>query len=117
MAVDSYNSMIATHARANGAALVDIHALTSDIAKYGYVSGGQRLTTEFLGGMFSLDGIHPTFTGHAIVANAFIQALNTNFAAGIPPVAIEGVSKVDPLVLEGQGHPPAPSSRRSIAAP
>lgn len=35
-----------------------------------------RLTTDFLGGFFSLDGIHPTYTGHALLANEFIHVLN-----------------------------------------
>ena len=64
----------------------------------GYVTLGQRLSTEFLGGVFSLDGIHPTYTGHALIANEFIRALNTQFAAGIPPVSVGQVAASDPLV-------------------
>ncbi len=68
---------------------------------------GQRLTTDFLGGIISLDGIHPTNTGWALVANRVIHTLNAQFAAGIPPVALEGVAVQDPLVLPGVGRPPA----------
>jgi hypothetical protein len=35
----------------------------------------------------------------------FIHALNTNFAAGIPPANIEKIASADPLVLAGVGHP------------
>ena len=97
-ATGQYNAVIAAEAQAKGAALVDIHALLARIQDHGYQAGGQRLTIDFLGGIFSLDGIHPTNTGYAIMANEFIQELNTNFAAGIPPVSVEQIFKTDPLV-------------------
>ena len=103
-AVHGYNTIIATQARIHGAALVDVHGLTDEIRDRGYVVRGQRLNTEFLGGVFSLDGIHPTYTGHAIIANEFIHALNTRFAAGIPPISIEQVAIGDPLVFRGIGR-------------
>ena len=57
-----------------------------------------------MGGLFSLDGIHPTNTGYAIIANEFIKAMNRSLAAGIPPVSVEQVSKTDPLIFP-DGHP------------
>jgi hypothetical protein len=103
-AVDGYNTIIATQAKSHGAALADIHGLTDSIRDRGYVVRGQRLTTDYLGGVFSLDGIHPTYTGHALIANEFIHALNTQFAAGIPPISIEQVATGDPLALPGTSH-------------
>jgi phospholipase/lecithinase/hemolysin len=100
-----YNAIIATKAAEKGAALVDIHGFLESARARGIVVGGQRLTTAFLGGLFSLDGVHPTNTGYAVIANEFIKALNTHFAAGIPPVSIRQVQKSDPLVLPGVGHP------------
>jgi hypothetical protein len=96
-ATDAYNATIAAEAKRYGAALVDIHALFARIMTHGFEVGGRRLSTEFLGGIFSLDGIHPTNTGYAIIANEFIHALNSEFAAGIVPVSIEQVFKGDPL--------------------
>ncbi len=104
-AVASYNQIIESQARAKGAALVDIHALLNRIHAQGFVIDGHRLTTDFLGGIFSLDGIHPTNTGAAILANAFIHALNRHFAAGISPVNVEQIASTDPLVLPGVGRP------------
>jgi hypothetical protein len=103
--VVAYNRIIADQARTLGAALVDIHAITAHIHAHGFVIDGQRLTTDFLGGLFSLDGIHPTNTGYAIFANAFIRALNRRFDADIPPVSVEQIESVDPLVPRGGGHP------------
>jgi len=105
-AVAGYNAFIAAKAREHGAALVDIHALIDRVGRRGFVVNGQRLTTEFLGGLFSLDGVHPTNTGYAVIANDFIHALDTRFAAGIPPVNVEKVAKQDPLVLPEAGRPP-----------
>jgi lysophospholipase L1-like esterase len=103
--IDQYNSFIALQAQMHGAALVDIHALTNKLRKHGFVTHGQRLTTDFLGGLFSLDGIHPTNTGYGLFANEFIHALNTHFDARIPPANIEKIAATDPLVLPGVGHP------------
>ena len=106
-AVNAYNSIIAAEAQSHGAALVDINALFNHIHGRGIVVNGQRLTTNFLGGIFSLDGIHPTNTGYAIVANEFIKALNRNFDAEISPVALAPIAATDPLILPGVGHPPS----------
>lgn len=120
--VRAYNDFIAAQAALRGAALADVNGLTSRIQVHGLVVGGQRLTTEFLGGMFSLDGIHPTNTGYAAIANEFIRALNTSFAAGIAPVNIEQIKAADPLVLPGVGHPASalgtvtPASARLLRA-
>lgn len=101
----AYNLIIADEAAAHAAPVVDINALLSEIKRKGLVVGGQRLTADYLGGIFSLDGIHPTNTGYAIVANEFIKTMNRQFAAGIPPVSLVNIAKDDPLVLPGVGHP------------
>jgi hypothetical protein len=97
--IAGYNRIIADQARATEGALVDIHDLANELQAHGIEVGGQRLTTDYLGGLFSLDGVHPTNTGYAIFANAFIKALNRNFAAGIPPVSVEQIKNSDPLVF------------------
>ena len=84
---------------------MDVHTLLLKLQARGYVANGQRLTTDFLGGLFSLDGIHPTNTGYAIVANEFIRVFNTQFDADIPPVSVAQIAKDDPLVLPGVGRP------------
>jgi lysophospholipase L1-like esterase len=97
--VTAYNAIIATEARLAGATVVDFNTLFAKIAQNGYEACGERLTTAFLGGLFSLDGIHPTNTGYAILANEVIKTMNTQIHAGIPPISVEQVAKTDPLVL------------------
>jgi hypothetical protein len=50
----------------------------------------------YRGGFFSLDGLHPSNTGYAILANEFISALNTKYSLGIPPVNVGAVYATDP---------------------
>jgi hypothetical protein len=70
----------------------------NQIAQNGYNAGGHKLTTAFLGGIFSLDAIHPTNTGYAILANEVIKTMNRQLGAGVPPLSIEQVAATDPLV-------------------
>ena len=57
--------------------MLDANALFNDIAAANGIKIGQNtLTTAFLGGLFSLDGMHPTNTGYALIANEAIKAMN-----------------------------------------
>src|SRR5207249_599982 len=59
--------------------------------------GAPDLTTRYLGGIFSLDGIHPTRTGNALVANVFIDAINARFGDSVPHVNVARVAAHDRL--------------------
>jgi lysophospholipase L1-like esterase len=93
-------------------AVVDIFGLFDQIATSGVDldgNGTPDLTTTFLGGVFSLDGIHPTRTTNALIANAFIDVLNTRFGEAIPPVDVAKVARKDPWVnnaFRPAGEPP-----------
>ena len=108
-AIDAYNEIIAEHAERFDATLVDMHALVSDLNDSGYVVNGQRLTTAFLGGLFSLDGGHPSLTGHAIIANEIIKTMNRRTGAAIPPVSVSRVAVADPLVQRLAPSPDGPA--------
>jgi lysophospholipase L1-like esterase len=85
--VQSYNNIIRTVANERGAALVDTNALLTQAALGRIGAGGISITPAFLtGGLFSYDGVHPTSIGYALVANAFIEAINAKFGGDIPPV-------------------------------
>jgi hypothetical protein len=62
----------------------------------GVTINGYTATTVFLGGLFGLDGIHPTNTGYALIANQFIAALNTRFSSSIATVNVSTVAANDP---------------------
>jgi lysophospholipase L1-like esterase len=85
-------------ARGITVAVVDVFGLFDQLATSGFDldgNGTPDLTTSFLGGVFSLDGIHPTRTANALIANAFIDVLNTRFGEAIPPVDVAKVARKD----------------------
>ena len=102
--VAAYNKVIAASAASAGATLVDINALFAKTTAAGVTVNGITGTTGFLGGVFSLDGIHPTNTGYAVIANAFIDAMNANIKLSIPDVNLIPIAAADPLFPPYPGH-------------
>ena len=97
-AVLTYNAVIYTGALLTGATVVDINSLVNQLAANGVMINGHPLTTAFMGGLFSLDGVHPTNTGYALIANEFIKTMNRRLNTQIPPVSVEQVAATDPLL-------------------
>ncbi len=107
--VVAFNQVIAQQAQAAGATLVDINALFKQITASGLTINGYTGTVAFLGGFFALDGIHPTNTGYAVVANTFIDTMNSKIGTKIPDVNLGAVAAADPywppnLVPHVVGH-------------
>lgn len=87
-ATESYNVVISSMAEAKGLALVNTNAIFIN-AKSGLIYDGVKFNTSYItGGINSLDGIHLTPRGNAIVANFFIEAINAKYQATIPKVNI-----------------------------
>jgi lysophospholipase L1-like esterase len=97
--IQEMNLAIAADAATFGAAVVDVFPLFDSLYNNGYIIGSHTLTTGFLGGIFSLDGLHPTNTGYAIMANQYIATMNAVFHTHIEPANVEQVAACDPLVL------------------
>lgn len=78
------------------AALVDINSVFNGIRAADF-SGGTTYnginfkTTYVSGGLFSLDGVHPSNQAHGIIANEFIKAINTKFGASIPLIDVSSI--------------------------
>jgi lysophospholipase L1-like esterase len=94
--VTAFNQVIAAQAQAAHATLVDINALFNQLYTTGLTINGYTGTAAFLGGFFALDGIHPTNTGYAQIANTFIDAMNAQIKTKIPEVALGPVAAADP---------------------
>jgi hypothetical protein len=109
--IDEYNVIISAESLAHGAVMVDIHGLVDDIYQHGYDINGHYLTTNFLGGLFSLDGIHPTNTGYGVIANAFIANMNGSLGTNIPLADLTAIIATDPLIppIKLPGTPSWPS--------
>jgi lysophospholipase L1-like esterase len=80
---------------------VDMFVLFDAVASTGVdIDGDGRadLTRSYLGGLFSLDGVHPTRTGQALVANVFIDAIDARFGESIPRANVVRIAARDRLV-------------------
>ena len=87
--VNSYNTTIKTVAVSKGIAVVDMYSFLNDIKAHGLVEDGLTLTSNYItGGIFSLDGVHLTPRGYAIVANQFIKTINAQYNANIPLTSV-----------------------------
>src|SRR5262249_26719647 len=106
--INSLNDVIRSAVTAHGMALADTHAVFDFLSREPLNFFGVRLTTRFLGGIFSLDGVHPSNIGHALAAFFFIEALNQHYGAGIPqidPATFFWLTITDPFVdKDGDGR-------------
>ncbi len=115
---DSFNQVIAQQVAAAGGTLVDLHGAMDTLARDGVTLNGYHATTHYLGGLYSLDGIHPSNTGYALFSNQFIAATNTALGLSISPVDAAAVAATDPLFGPGltSGYTPYNTPRMSPEA-
>ena len=53
---------------------------------------GETFKTDYVsGGLFSLDGVHPTSKGYGILANQYIKTMNASFGMHVPYVNINNL--------------------------
>ena len=100
-AVTEFNQIITSSAAANGFAVADINSLFTQAQQTPPVFYNVALTRQFNGGLFSLDGVHPSDIGHALVANAFIAAANAKFGMDIPQLnqsQLTQIAAADPFI-------------------
>lgn len=91
-ATAQYNAAIASEAAARGYALLDVHAMLDRFAASGVKFAGATYTTAYLtGGLFSVDGVHPTDLFHGLVCNEMIATVNTKFGSRIPTLDLSRV--------------------------
>jgi len=65
------------------------------------VVAGVPLLLRYNGGLLSLDGVHPSDIGHALIANAFIRTMNATWHMDIPPLSktqLASIALTDPFV-------------------
>jgi hypothetical protein len=82
VAVDAYNASIKSIAEAKGLAFVDANAVMSQVFNGGIRFGNYHLSASYVaGGAFSLDGVHPSARGAALIANKFMEAINAKYGS------------------------------------
>jgi hypothetical protein len=83
-AVSLFNSVIQQEATTHNLAYVDMNSFMKTL-QTGIVYSGVNYSATFVsGGAFSLDGIHFSPRGNAIVANQIIMALNSKYGSSVP---------------------------------
>lgn len=93
--VTSYNNTIKSVAAAKGLAVFDAYTFLGNVKNNGLTVNGQNFTSAYIsGGIFSLDGVHLTPQGYAIVANEFIKAINNTYGSSIPLADVSSYSGV-----------------------
>lgn len=88
-ATDAYNASIEAIAQAKGLAFVNANALQTQIANGGIAANNYTVTSAYVtGGGFSLDGVHPSPRGYALIANKFLEAINETYGSNFKGVNI-----------------------------
>ncbi len=83
----AFNASIQSVAVANGLAFYDVASDLTQAANGGIPYDGGVITSDFVtGGVFSLDGVHPTPRAHALVTNGIIDAIENTYGAVLPSV-------------------------------
>lgn len=83
-AIHAYNIILMAKANQKGLAFVDVHTWMEKL-KTGTVYNGVSCSLKFVsGGVVSLDGVHFTPKGNALLANEFLKAINSKYTANVP---------------------------------
>lgn len=95
-ATAAYNASIQSIATAKGLAFVDANAKMAELSKSsGIQFDGVKYTATFVtGGTFSLDGVHLTGRGYALIANEFMRVINQKYKSTLPMVNVNSYQGV-----------------------
>ena len=99
--IAAFNQIIRDTAVAEGLPLAEVNAMFASLAAARPTVFGVQLTSRYLGGLFSLDGVHPSNFGHALLATAFISAVNAKYGPVVPHFSAAEVSALfatDPFI-------------------
>ncbi|MGB5262340.1 MAG: G-D-S-L family lipolytic protein, partial [Lutimonas sp.] len=81
-ATDRFNNVIKTAADNAGLAFVDAFGILTQLSTSGYESGNYIFTSNLVtGGVFSLDGVHLTARGAALVANEALKSIDATYGS------------------------------------
>jgi len=94
-ALNGFNATIAQQAALHDVALVDIRSEFEDIAENGIMIGDWEVNADWFvsnlgekkASLYSSDGAHPSDIGHALIANAFIDAINDHYGTDLEPLS------------------------------
>jgi hypothetical protein len=86
--VSALNEEIRAVANEHGAVVYDLAAFFRRVKTTGINVGTTRLTADYFGNFYSLDGYYPGATGHALIANDILAFLNQTYGRDFAPVDV-----------------------------
>ena len=96
----AFNATIAATAASKDLAFVNANAVLTQVATMGLNVNGFNFTGQLVfGNAFSLDGIHPTSRGYALLANEFAKSINAKYGSNLPAVNVGLYNNLFPLIL------------------
>ena len=94
-ATTRFNAAIEGYANQLGLGYVDANALLKQLGNGGISYDGGTITSAFVtGGAFSLDGVHLTPRGYAVIANAIIDEINMTYGSTVPKANVGAYNTV-----------------------
>ena len=81
-ATDAYNTAIVNIGTANNLAVIDLNNLLNEAASTGTQFDDFTMTTSLVfGGLVSLDGIHLTSRGYALMAKKILEGIDATYGS------------------------------------
>jgi len=87
-AAGGYNTAIRNAVQGKKAEVFDLADFVHQVKLAGARSGSVTVTGAYGGGFYSEDGIYPSATGQALLANAVLQFLNGKYGGNFAPAAV-----------------------------
>jgi hypothetical protein len=101
-ATTAYNNVIKGLATTKNLAFVDANATLNQVNTSGGINFGNfNLTSQFItGGAFSMDGVHLSPRGYALIANKFLEAINLTYGSNFKPYDLAKFNIQFPAVIQ-----------------
>ncbi|HYK87128.1 MAG TPA: hypothetical protein VE398_00040 [Acidobacteriota bacterium] len=92
-AVQGMNSAITGAATTNGFKVFDLYAFMREVRTQGVRAGSVQLGGNYPGGFYSSDGVFPTLTGYAVLANRLLDFVNATYRTAYPNIVYDSVPR------------------------
>ena len=99
-AVNNLNAAITAAAQSSGSLVYDLKSFYSRVKVSGVFVGRNFLSSQYMGGFYSLNGYYPGATGHALITNEILNQLNSTFGTPYPLLNIIEIANRDATVRQ-----------------
>ena len=101
--MNAYNSTISAITGSN-TRVFKLSSFIQGIRETGIQVGPYQIGGRYLEGFYSQDGLFPSSTGQALIANELLDLLNSSYNSGFQKVDVEEVARRDDNVSKGQSN-------------